>query len=117
MPKKNKKLALKLGIHTYQILTKNDEVCIPRLSSILLAVLGPAATFPTPFSLKQSQYSYSVYQLTYSGVNLALFWGYSGIILRLFLCYSDVIPMLFWCYSEVILNLLWGYYRAIMELF
>ena len=34
---KNKKLALKLEIQTYQILT-NDEVCIPSLSSILLAV-------------------------------------------------------------------------------
>ena len=36
--KKNKKLALKLGIQTYQILTNDDEVCIPSLSSILLAV-------------------------------------------------------------------------------
>ena len=39
MPK-NKKLALKLGILTYQILTNDDEVCIPSLSSILLAVLA-----------------------------------------------------------------------------
>ena len=37
MPKK-KKLALKLGIKTYQILTNDDEVCIPCLSSILIAV-------------------------------------------------------------------------------
>ena len=37
MPK-NKKLALKLGIQTYQILTNDDEVCIPSLSRILLAV-------------------------------------------------------------------------------
>ena len=37
MPKK-KKLALKLGIQAYQILTNDDEVCIPCLSSILLAV-------------------------------------------------------------------------------
>ena len=37
MPK-DKKLALKLGIQTYQILTNDDEVCIPSLSSILLAV-------------------------------------------------------------------------------
>ena len=37
MPK-NKKLALKLGIQTYQILTNDDEGCIPSLSSILLAV-------------------------------------------------------------------------------
>ena len=35
---KDKKLALKLGIQTYQILTNVDEVCIPSLSSILLAV-------------------------------------------------------------------------------
>ena len=35
---KNKKLALKSGIQTYQILTNDDEVCIPSLSSILLAV-------------------------------------------------------------------------------
>ena len=36
---KNKKLALKLGIQlTYQILKKDDEVCLPSLSSILLAV-------------------------------------------------------------------------------
>ena len=31
-------MALKLGIQTYQILTKDDKVCIPSLSSILLAV-------------------------------------------------------------------------------
>ena len=36
---KNKKLALNLGIETYQILTNDDEVCIPSLSSILIAVL------------------------------------------------------------------------------
>ena len=36
--KENKKLALKLGIQTYQILPKDDEVCIPSLSNILLAV-------------------------------------------------------------------------------
>ena len=35
---KDKKLALKLGIQTYQILTNDDKVCIPSLSSILLAV-------------------------------------------------------------------------------
>ena len=29
----------KLGIQTYQILTSDDEVCIPSLSRILLAVL------------------------------------------------------------------------------
>ena len=38
MPKKNLKMALNSGIQTNQILTKDDEVCIPSLSSILLAV-------------------------------------------------------------------------------
>ena len=38
MPK-NKKLALNSGIQAYQILTNNDEFCIPNLSSILLAVV------------------------------------------------------------------------------
>ena len=38
MPKKNKKLASKSRIQTYQILSNDDEVCIPSLSSILLAV-------------------------------------------------------------------------------
>ena len=35
---KNRKLALNSGIQTNQILTNDDEVCIQRLSSILLAV-------------------------------------------------------------------------------
>jgi hypothetical protein len=35
---KNKKLALNLGIQTHQILTNDDEVCIPSLSRIVLAV-------------------------------------------------------------------------------
>ena len=39
MPK-NKKLALNTGIQTKQILTNDDRVCIPRCSSILLAVLN-----------------------------------------------------------------------------
>ena len=42
---KNKKLALKLGIQTYQILTNDDEVCIPSLSSILLAVPSQTGCF------------------------------------------------------------------------
>ena len=42
--RKNKKLALNSGIQNYQILTNDDEVCIPRLSSILLAVLGLLGT-------------------------------------------------------------------------
>ena len=33
-------MALNSGIQTYQILTNDDEVCIPSLSSILLAVLN-----------------------------------------------------------------------------
>jgi hypothetical protein len=39
MTKKNKKLALNSGIQTNQILKNDDEVCIPSLSSVLLAVL------------------------------------------------------------------------------
>ena len=39
MPK-NKKLALKFGIQTYQIVTNDDEVCI------LLAVLKKVAQYP-----------------------------------------------------------------------
>ena len=35
---KNRKLALNSGIQTDQILTNDDEVCIPSLSSILLDV-------------------------------------------------------------------------------
>ena len=31
-------MALKLGIQTYQLWTNDDEVCIPSLSSILIAV-------------------------------------------------------------------------------
>ena len=38
MPK-NKKLALKLGTQAYQILANDDEVCIPSLSCIFLAVI------------------------------------------------------------------------------
>ena len=38
MPK-NRKLTLNSGIQTYQILTNDDEVSIPSISSILLAVL------------------------------------------------------------------------------
>ena len=37
MPK-NKKFALNSGIQTNQILTNDDEVCIQRRSSILLAL-------------------------------------------------------------------------------
>ena len=39
MPQKNLKISINKIIQTYQILTKNDEVCIPSHSSILLAVL------------------------------------------------------------------------------
>ena len=41
MPK-NKKLSFNSGIQTYQILINDDEVFIPSLSSILLAVLKVA---------------------------------------------------------------------------
>ena len=37
-------MTLKLGIQTYQILTNDDEVGIPSLSSILLAVLEKKGT-------------------------------------------------------------------------
>ena len=37
---KDQKLALNSGIQTCQILTNDDEICIPSLSSILLAVVG-----------------------------------------------------------------------------
>ena len=42
--KRKKKLALNSGIQTYQILTNDDEVCIPSFSSILLAVKSVAAS-------------------------------------------------------------------------
>ena len=42
-----KKLALNLGIQTYQILTNDDEICILILSSILLAVLLTGIMFPS----------------------------------------------------------------------
>ena len=35
---KSKKLTLDSGIQTNQMLTNDDEACIPRLSSILVAV-------------------------------------------------------------------------------
>ena len=37
---KNKKMALKLEVQTYQILTNDNDVCIPNLFSIPLAVLA-----------------------------------------------------------------------------
>jgi hypothetical protein len=37
---KKEKNVLKLGIQTYQILTNDDEVCVPSLSSIFLAVIN-----------------------------------------------------------------------------
>ena len=53
MPK-NKKLALKLRIQTHQILTNDDKVCIPSLSSILLAVLGRFQALGLWAALKRS---------------------------------------------------------------
>ena len=45
-------MALNSGLQTYQILTNNDEVCIPSLSRILLAVrLFP---FPARFFVLQT---------------------------------------------------------------
>jgi hypothetical protein len=41
---KDKKLALKLEIQTYQILTNDDELCIPSISIILLAVFETQLT-------------------------------------------------------------------------
>ena len=49
MPK-NKKLALNSGMQTNQILTNDDEVCIPHFSSILLAV--SCAKFSLDIGLK-----------------------------------------------------------------
>ena len=49
MQKKNQKLVLDSGIRTYQILTNADEVCIPSLSSILLAVLHKNSATLTSF--------------------------------------------------------------------
>ena len=37
----NKKLAFTLEKKTYPILTNDDEVCIPALYSVLLAVVDP----------------------------------------------------------------------------
>ena len=47
---KKKKLALKLEIQTYQILTNDDEVCISGLSSILFAVLQQQSKFKNSWS-------------------------------------------------------------------
>ena len=44
MPK-NDKLALNSGIQTYQIFRNDDEVCIPSLSSILLAVQAASLSY------------------------------------------------------------------------
>ena len=46
-------MALKLGIQTYQILTNEDEVCIPSLSSILLDV-NDTYTFGNKISMENS---------------------------------------------------------------
>ena len=49
MPKKNKKVTLDSGIQTNQIWTNYDEVCIPRLSSIHLAVFTDTYNSDNPF--------------------------------------------------------------------
>ena len=38
-------MAFKIGIQIYQILTNDDEVCTPSLSSIVSAVLGTCCLF------------------------------------------------------------------------
>ena len=43
MPKILRKMALNSGVQTYQILTNDDEIWIPRHSSIFLAVHPPSA--------------------------------------------------------------------------
>ena len=43
----NEELALNSGIQTYQILTNDDEVCIPSLYSILIAVIK-SSNFTNP---------------------------------------------------------------------
>ena len=49
-------MALKLEIQTYQILTNDDEVCIPSLSSILLVLHNTIqTTFYTESILKGLQ--------------------------------------------------------------
>ena len=44
MPKKNNKLALNSGIQTYQILTNDDEVCIPSLPIRITTMFGAASS-------------------------------------------------------------------------
>ena len=51
-PYKSKKLRNSSGIQTYQILTNEDEVCIPSLSSILLAVWVLSIYFAPAFFLQ-----------------------------------------------------------------
>ena len=47
-------MALRLGIQTYEISTNDDEVCIPSLSSILLAApLNLQYVKISPASLKE----------------------------------------------------------------
>ena len=53
---KNKKKALNSGIQTYQILTNDDEVCIPSLSNILVAVLKGSFILSKIFLDIQSMY-------------------------------------------------------------
>ena len=55
MPKEYK-LSLNSGIQTNQILTNDDEVCIPRLSSILLAVSKYVIDYGSFTALQKKRY-------------------------------------------------------------
>ena len=46
--KENKKLALRLGIQTYEILTSNDEVCIQRIYSRAVVSRGAGGALAPP---------------------------------------------------------------------
>ena len=50
-------MALNSGIQTYQILTNNDEVCIPSVSNILLAVTLLNLTLLRILQIDESQSS------------------------------------------------------------
>ena len=73
MPKKNKKLALDSGIQTNQILTNYGEVCIPRLSSILLSLsLQVVVLVKDPVHIQGKQNSYIGQYLVVSVTRLQL---------------------------------------------
>ena len=68
-------MALRSGIQTYQILTNDDEVCIPSLSSILLAVTGFFLSFLCSIihsSLQWVQPFQKIFHYNYA--NVAMTW-------------------------------------------